>query len=99
MIMFIVYTTMLIKFKDDMWDVYDEYPEPVIYLISATGMYGFECVYQVLMGTIYNLDCGLKACKFSWIYIISCLVHSYWGVSHIFGERYDKMIKDDPNED
>ena len=97
--MFIVYTTMLIRFKDDMWDVYDEYPEPVIYLISATGMYGFECVLQVLTGTIYNFYCGLKACKFDWIYNISYLVHSYWGVSHIFGERYDKMIKDDPNED
>ena len=93
MIMFVVYTIMLLRYQEDMWIVYDEYPEAVVYLISATALYGIEYILQVITGTIYNLDCGLKVCKPTWFYIISSMAHTYWGISHIFSSRFDKMAK------
>ena len=42
MIMFVVYTIMLLRYQEDMWIVYDEYPETVVYLISATAKSFFK---------------------------------------------------------
>ena len=45
MIIFTVYTFMLIRYQDDMWAVHRQYPEVVNYLISATFCTGFECFW------------------------------------------------------
>ena len=44
-IMFTVYSIMIFRYQDDMWAVYDEYPQIVDYLISATAIYGFELAW------------------------------------------------------
>lgn len=91
MIIFTVYTFMLIRYSDDMWAVHREYPEVVYYLISATGATGFECFWQIFTATMFTFEYGVKACTCSWVLIVALQAHTYWGVTHVFSSKFKAM--------
>ena len=63
LIIFVIYSIMLVRFQDDMWAVHRKYPGVVTFLISSTCIAGFEFFWAAFDAVMYTFDYGLKTCK------------------------------------
>ena len=86
--MFTIYAMLILKYRDDIQKTSHIHYEPIICLLVSTGLYGIEFLLQSYAGTKFNLDYGIKSCKFVWFYIVSSCVFNFWGVHYVFGSKF-----------
>ena len=98
-IIFVVYTILMIVYNSSLWSTYAKYPEIVIYMIVSTARYAFEFLLQIHMTKYYSYDYGIKSCKLLWTYTVTSMAFSYWGMAHVFSPRYHQLTKEHLTED
>ena len=92
MLFVIIFTPMLIRYREDVRNFYDKYPEPVIFMIVSVGLLALQLIISCYIAMQYTLECGLKTCKIQWTYHIILTAFNFWGASHVFSRKFEQLF-------
>lgn len=88
-VIFTVYTILLIRYWRDLRDVYEIEPKTVFYCVISTAQFGLEFLVRTYAIMFYTLEIGVKTCMPEWIYTIGSISFNIWGCSFIFKDSYE----------